>query len=75
LDAGAFGDEPEQPRLAAARIRLDEKAGVDQRRQVTFELPAVDNLSDEHRLSAPPLRLPHAACAVFLAQLSKHLGL
>jgi hypothetical protein len=25
--------------------------------------------------SGPPHRLPHAACAVFLAQLSKHPGL
>src|SRR6516225_8671098 len=50
LNAGAFGYETEQPRLAAARIRLNEKSGVNQCGQVTFELPIVDNLSDDHRL-------------------------
>jgi len=39
----------QQPRLAAARIRLDEKSGVNQCGQVTFQLPVVDNLSDDHR--------------------------
>jgi hypothetical protein len=31
LDAGAPGNEPLRPRLAAARIRLDQKAGINQR--------------------------------------------
>ena len=60
LDAGTFGDKPQQPRLAAARIRLDEKARVDQRWQVTFQLPAVRNLSDDHRLFPDTHALPRA---------------
>jgi hypothetical protein len=49
LDASAFGYETEQPRFAAARIRLDEEASVDQSWQVTFEPSVPDNLSDDHR--------------------------
>jgi hypothetical protein len=49
LDASAFGYETEQPRFAAARIRPDEKAGVDQNWQVTFEPYVPVNLSDDHR--------------------------
>ena len=41
LDAGAFGDETEQPRLAATRIRLNEKAGVDQRRSHSSFPPSI----------------------------------
>jgi hypothetical protein len=51
LDASAFGYETEQPRLATARIRLHKEPGVDQCRQVTSELPVIDNLSDDHRLA------------------------
>jgi len=50
LDASAFGYETEQPRFAAARIRLDEEAGINQCRQVTFEPLPVNNVSDDHRL-------------------------
>jgi hypothetical protein len=49
LNAGTLGDEAQQPRLAATRIRLDQKPGIDQRWQVTFELPSLDNLSNDHR--------------------------
>jgi hypothetical protein len=34
LDTGALGNEPQEPRLAATRISLNEKARVDQRRKV-----------------------------------------
>jgi hypothetical protein len=71
LDAGAFGNEPKQPRLAATGTRLDEKAPVDQRGQVTLELPAVDNLSDDHRLVPyhPRITAPRECCFQALENL------
>jgi hypothetical protein len=39
--------EREQPRLGAARNRQDEKSGVNQCGQVTFELSVVDKPVDQ----------------------------
>lgn len=44
LNARTLGDQPEQPGLATSRIRLDQKPGIDQRGQATFEPSTVDNL-------------------------------
>src|SRR6266851_6349926 len=49
LDPAAFGDEPEQPRFAATRIRLNKKSGVDQCGKIEFQLSAADDLPDVHR--------------------------
>ncbi len=49
LDPGALGNEPQQPRLAAARIGLNEKSGIDQRREVKLQLLAADDLTDDYR--------------------------
>ena len=44
LNSGALGNEAEQPRLTAARIGLNKKSGVDQRRKIEFQLSAADDL-------------------------------
>src|SRR5229473_1172251 len=49
LNPGALRDEAQQPRLTAARIRLNEKAGVDQRGKIEFQLSTADDLPDVHR--------------------------
>src|SRR5271154_4509199 len=46
LNPGALGNEPQQPRLAAARIGLNEKPGIDQHRQVELQLRATSDLPD-----------------------------
>jgi hypothetical protein len=51
LDTGALGNEPQEPRLAATRISLNEKARVDQRRKVELKLLTTDDLSNDHRHS------------------------
>jgi hypothetical protein len=50
LDSGALGNQSQQPRFAAAGVGLDKKSGVDQRREIEFQPPASEHLSDDHRL-------------------------
>src|SRR5216683_2333434 len=49
LNPGALRDEAQQPRLTAARIRLNKKSGVDQRGKIEIQLSAADDLPDVHR--------------------------
>src|SRR5712692_6713142 len=50
LNPGALRDEAQQPRLTAARIGLNEKAGIDQRREIELQLLTADDLPDNHGL-------------------------
>src|SRR5216683_3324352 len=56
----ALGDQAKQPRFAAARIGLNEKAGVDQRREIELQLFTSDDLPDNHGLfhAAPKCPAP-----------------
>src|SRR6266849_8380408 len=55
LDPGALCDQAKQPRFTAARIGLNEKAGIDQRREIELQLLTGDDLPDNHGLSTLPL--------------------
>jgi hypothetical protein len=69
----ALGDEPQQPRCAAARIHLDEKAPVSTHAgQITSQLFAVGNLPDDHRLFACHLRAAEVAAWESRRELPKH---
>src|SRR5712691_684375 len=71
LNARAFGDEPEQPRLATARVSLNEKSRVDQRGEVKLQLLTTDDLADNHRRFLVDLRVTAPAGAASWRRLSK----